>query len=117
LYGDATTESMRQAIAETTRRRKIQANFNERHGIVPTSIKKNIPLLDYAQPYVEPEQLALVAESPTDYGKDEAIEQLIHRLESEMKAAAKELEFERAAALRNRIRALKLRELELKSES
>jgi len=117
LYGDATTESMRQAIAETTRRRKIQAEFNERQGIVPTSIKKNIPLLDYAEPYVEPEQLALVAESPTDYGKDEAIEQLIHRLESEMKAAAKELEFERAAALRNRIRALKLRELELKSES
>jgi excinuclease ABC subunit B len=117
LYGDATTESMRQAIAETTRRRKIQAEFNERQGIVPTSIKKNIPLLDYAEPYVEPEQLALVAESPTDYGKDEAIEQLIHRLESEMKAAAKELEFERAAALRNRIRALKLRDLELKSES
>ena len=48
-------------------------------------------------------------------GSDEAVEQLIQRLELEMKAAAKELEFERAAAMRNRIRALRLSELELKS--
>ena len=117
LYGDATTESMKQAIAETARRRQIQAEFNERHGIVPTSIKKDVPLLDYVEPYVEPEQLALAAESPVEYEKDEALEALIHRLEIEMKAAAKELEFERAASLRNRIRALKLRELEMKSGS
>jgi excinuclease ABC subunit B len=116
LYGDATTDSMKQAIAETARRRSIQAEFNERHGIVPTSIKKDVPLLDYVQVYAEPEQLVLAAESPADYDKDEAVEQLIHRLEIEMKAAAKELEFERAATLRNRIRALKLRELEMKSE-
>ncbi|HEX8750365.1 MAG TPA: helicase-related protein, partial [Nitrospira sp.] len=117
LYGDATTASMKQAIAETARRRHIQAEFNERHGIVPTSIKKDVPLLDYVEPYVEPEQLALAAESPADYEKDEAVEQVIHRLEIEMKAAAKELEFERAALLRNRIRALKLRDLEMKSEN
>jgi excinuclease ABC subunit B len=116
LYGDATTDSMKQAIAETARRRSIQAEFNERHGIVPTSIKKDVPLLDYVQVYAEPEQLVLAAESPADYDKDEAVEQLIHRLEIEMKAAAKELEFERAASLRNRIRALKLREFEMKSE-
>jgi excinuclease ABC subunit B len=114
LYGDVMTDSMKHAVAETSRRRNLQAEFNERHGIVPTSIKKDVPLLDYAEAYVEPEQLALAAELPADYGKDEATEQLIHRLEIEMKAAAKELEFERAAALRNRIRALKLRELELK---
>ena len=114
LYGDVMTDSMKQAVVETSRRRNLQAEFNERHGIVPTSIKKDVPLLDYAEAYVEPEQLALAAELPADYGKDEATEQLIHRLEIEMKAAAKELEFERAAALRNRIRALKLRELELK---
>ncbi len=116
LYGDATTDSMKQAIAETARRRSIQAEFNERHGIVPTSIKKDVPLLDYVQVYAEPEQLVLAAESPADYDKDEAVEQLIHRLEIEMKAAAKELEFERAASLRNRIRALKLGEFEMKSE-
>jgi excinuclease ABC subunit B len=114
LYGDVMTDSMKHAVAETSRRRNRQAEFNERHGIVPTSIKKDVPLLDYAEVYVEPEQLALAAELPADYRKDEATEQLIHRLEIEMKAAAKELEFERAAALRNRIRALKLRELELK---
>ncbi len=113
LYGDVMTDSMKQAVAETSRRRNLQAEFNERHGIVPTSIKKDVPLLDYAEAYVAPEQLALAAELPADYEKDEATEQLIHRLEIEMKAAAKELEFERAAALRNRIRALKLRELEL----
>jgi excinuclease ABC subunit B len=115
LYGEATTESMKQAIAETARRRKIQAEFNERHGIVPTTIKKDVLMLDYAEPYVEPEQLALAAESPADYEKDETVEALLHRLEIEMKAAAKELEFERAASLRNRIRALKLRDLELKT--
>ena len=84
---------------------------------MPTSIKKGVPLLDYVEPYVEPEQLALAAETPADYEKDEAVEEVIHRLEIEMKAAAKELEFERAASLRNRIRALKLRDLEMKSES
>src|SRR5689334_10761746 len=114
LYGDVMTDSMKQAVAETSRRRNLQAEFNERHGIVPTSIKKDVPLLDYAEAYVEPEQVALAAAFPADYRKDEGTEQLIHRLEIEMKAAAKELEFERAAALRNRIRALKLRELELK---
>jgi len=58
----------------------------------------------------------LAAEPSTEYPEaDEAVEQQIRRLELEMKAAAKELEFERAAAIRNRIRALRLRELELKS--
>jgi len=57
----------------------------------------------------------LAAESPAQYSEDdEAVEQQIRRLELEMKAAAKELEFERAAAIRNKIRALRLRELELK---
>ena len=60
--------------------------------------------------------LALAADPTANYAEeDEAVEQQIRRLELEMKAAAKELEFERAAALRNRIRALRLRELEMKS--
>ena len=61
-------------------------------------------------------QLDLAAESPAVYGAEEATEQIIKRLEMEMKAAAKELEFERVAALRNRIRALKMKDLELKPE-
>ena len=116
FYGDVMTDSMRHAITETGRRRAIQAAFNEAHGIVPMSIHKAVLRLEYAEASVEPEQLMLAAEPSVEYeGKDEAVEQQIRRLELEMKAAAKELEFERAAAIRNRIRALKLRDLELKS--
>ena len=116
LYGDTVTDSMRMALDETARRRTIQADYNARHGIVPTSIKKDVLSLEYATADVDDRQLDLAAESPAVYGTEEATEQIIKRLEAEMKAAAKELEFERAAALRNRIRALKLKELELKSE-
>jgi excinuclease ABC subunit B len=114
LYGDTVTDSMRMALAETERRRTIQAAYNTRHGIVPTSIKKDVLSLEYATAETDAVQLDLAAESPAIYGAEEATEQIIKRLETEMKAAAKELEFERAAALRNRIRALKLKELELK---
>jgi excinuclease ABC subunit B len=116
LYGDAVTASMQMALAETGRRRTIQADYNARHGIVPTSIKKDVLSLEYATADMDDVQLDLAAESPAVYGTEEATEQIIKRLETEMKAAAKELEFERAAALRNRIRALKMKELELKPE-
>ena len=87
-----------------------------RNGIVPTSIKKDVLALEYATVDMDAVQLDLAAESPAVYGTEEATEQIIKRLETEMKTAAKLLEFERAAALRNRIRALKLKELELKPE-
>ncbi len=116
LYGDVVTGSMQMAIDETGRRRTIQAEYNARHGIVPTSIKKDVLSLEYATADMDDVQLDLAAESPASYGTEEATEQIIKRLEMEMKAAAKELEFERAAALRNKLRALKLRELELKPE-
>ncbi len=116
LYGDAVTDSMQMALAETGRRRTIQAAYNAEHGIVPTSIKKDVLSLEYATAEMDDVQLDLAAESPAVYGAEEATGQIIKRLETEMKAAAKELEFERAAALRNRIRALKMRELELKPE-
>ena len=116
VYGDVVTDSMQMAIDETVRRRKIQADYNARQGIVPTSIKKDILSLEYATADTDEVQLGLAAESPAFYGTEEAPEQVIKRLETEMKAAAKELEFERAAALRNRIRALRMKELELKPE-
>jgi excinuclease ABC subunit B len=116
LYGDAVTDSMQMALAETGRRRTIQADYNAKHGIVPTSIKKDVLSLEYATTDMDDVQLDLAAESPAAYGAEETTEQIIKRLETEMKAAAKELEFERAAALRNRIRALKMKELELKPE-
>ena len=116
LYGDVVTGSMKMAIDETGRRRTIQAEYNARHGIVPTSIKKDVLSLEYARADMDEVQLDLAAESPAFYRTEEATEQIIKRLETEMKAAAKELEFERAAALRNRIRALRMKELELKPE-
>jgi excinuclease ABC subunit B len=114
LYGDVITDSMQMAIDETGRRRMIQADYNIKHGIVPTSIKKDVLSLEYAAAETDDVSLALVAESPLLYATEEVTEQTIKRLETEMKAAAKKLEFERATALRNRIRALKMKELELK---
>jgi excinuclease ABC subunit B len=115
LYGDVITDSMQMAIDETGRRRLIQADYNAKHGIVPTSIKKDVLSLEYAAAETDM-PLDLVAELPALYGTEEATEQIIKRLETEMKAAAKMLEFERATVLRNRIRTLKMKELELKPE-
>ena len=115
LYGDLMTDSMRLALDETARRRRIQADYNQAHGIVPESVRKEILPLEYATAEMDYVQLDLAAESQSAYATDEAIEETVHRLELEMKAAAKELEFERAAALRNRIRELRMKDLELKS--
>jgi excinuclease ABC subunit B len=116
LYGDTITDSMRMALTETERRRRIQADYNAKHGIVPVSIKKDVVSLEYATEETGAVQLDLAAESPAVYGTADVTASIIKRLEMDMKAAAKELEFERAALLRNRIRALKLKELELKPE-
>jgi excinuclease ABC subunit B len=116
MYGDTVTDSMRMALLETERRRTIQADYNIKHGIVPMSITKDVVSLEYSTNEIQTVQLDIAAESPAVYEIEEAADSIIKRLEMEMKAAAKELEFERAALLRNRIRALKLKELELKSE-
>jgi excinuclease ABC subunit B len=113
FYGDTVTESMRRAMDETARRRHIQEAYNAANGITPESIKKQIPVLDYASGGTNDAQLELAAESLGDYTATGDTDQLIRRLEVEMKAAAKQLEFERAAELRNRIRSLKLKALEL----
>jgi excinuclease ABC subunit B len=114
FYGDVVTESMRVAMDETARRRAIQAEYNQAHGITPATIRKGIPALEYAAGELDYMQLDLVAEPSAPYKPSEDQEQLLQRLEAEMKAAAKRLEFERAAELRNRIRALKMKDLELK---
>ncbi|TKB95313.1 MAG: excinuclease ABC subunit UvrB [Nitrospira sp.] len=116
MYGDTVTDSMRMALTETERRRAIQADYNTKHSIVPVSIKKDVLSLEYATEEIGAVQLDVAAESSAVYETAEAAESIIKRLEIEMKASAKELEFERAASLRNRIRALKLKELELKSD-
>jgi len=116
LYGDVITDSMRLAMDETARRRRIQADYNQAHGIVPESVRKDILPLQYAVAEMDYVQLDLAAESQPAYAKDDVVEQTIQRLELEMKAAAKELEFERAAALRNRIRELRMKDLAVKDQ-
>ncbi len=86
----------------------MQAEYNQAHGITPESVKKGIPELEYKVAEMDYLSLESVAEPATTYGSGEDPDQLITRLEAEMKAAAKALEFERAAALRDRIRAVRL---------
>jgi excinuclease ABC subunit B len=116
LYGEGVTESMRLAMEETERRRCIQQAYNQAHGITPETVKKLVPELEYRTAEADYVQLDLVAAEPAaGYGKTGTAEELIQQLEGEMKAAAKQLEFERAAALRDRIRLLRLKGLEVQT--
>jgi excinuclease ABC subunit B len=114
LYGDGVTDSMKRAIDETNRRRRLQADYNEKHGITPQSVVRSIagPLVEiYEADYVT---VPLAAEKTERYNaRDEA--RLIERLKKEMKQAAANLEFERAAELRDRIRKIEERELGLEN--
>jgi len=110
LYADSTTDSMKRAIDETERRRRLQAAFNQKHDITPQSIVKSVgsPLIKiYDADYVD---IPLAAESPAKYGAAE-LARVIRKLQKEMKEAAQRLEFETAAELRDRIRVLQNQEL------
>jgi excinuclease ABC subunit B len=100
MYADRMTDSMRRAIDETYRRRTIQMEYNEAHGITPVGIQKAIrDLSDSVRAVAEErEEYAVADEVP----KDE-IARLVKDLEGQMKQAAKNLEFERAAALRDQV--------------
>src|SRR5215204_3041649 len=112
LYADRVTDSMKRALDETQRRRVIQEAYNREHGITPQKI-------------VKPIEATLITASEADYFKlptelDEIedyspanIEATIERLELEMRGAAKRFEFERAAELRDRIKVLRERELQV----
>jgi excinuclease ABC subunit B len=114
MYADRVTESMRAAIEETNRRRRAQERYNLERGIEPTTIVKGIHDLN--------QRLRAVAESTVVYASEREarlaeldrskVEELLAQIEAEMRAAAKELEFERAAALRDEIQQIRLRVLE-----
>jgi excinuclease ABC subunit B len=116
MYADTITDSMRVAIDETTRRRTIQQAFNEEHGITPQTIKKAIadPLVAIVEAdYVE----VPLDDEPGDEFPDPAeIPALVERLRKDMRRASAELEFERAAELRDRIQALERHRLGLAAE-
>jgi excinuclease ABC subunit B len=115
MYADTVTESMQVAIDETDRRRAVQEAYNKEHGIEPTTIVKEIHDLNM--------RLHAVAEGTVVYSSERGgtdlseadrseVEKVLARMEAEMRAAAKQLEFERAAALRDEIQQVRLRVLE-----
>jgi excinuclease ABC subunit B len=111
LYADGITPSMARAIQETRRRRRIQEQYNRRHGITPRGIEKAIP--EIMQSVYEADYLTVpkAAESPARYHNPKALHKRIKQLRRQMKQAAERLEFERAAELRDRI--IELEQLEL----
>jgi len=109
LYADTMTDSMKRAIEETERRRAIQEAYNREHGITPTSIVKQVrDLTDRVRAMVTEEQKVETSGtvSAAMLPKDE-LHRMIKELETEMKNAAKALEFEKAAMLRDQIIELK----------
>jgi excinuclease ABC subunit B len=107
MYADTTTRSMQRAIDETNRRRTLQTTYNERHNITPRGIKKEIKTLSERIKAMSGAEGAAadgktVAATLAGIPKDEAL-RLIKDLESQMRAAAKQLEFEKAAQLRDQV--------------
>ena len=99
MYADELTESMEKAISETNRRRKIQEEYNKEHGIVPQTIKKNIR---------DTIKASIVEEAQEEYNidKEADIQEVIDKLTDEMLKYASQMEFEKAAELRDKIKEL-----------
>jgi excinuclease ABC subunit B len=110
MYADTMTASMKSAIAETERRRTRQAAYNEEHGITPESVVREID--DVMSSVYERDYGPVPARDSRDSFRTQAeLDAEIGRLEHEMKAAAANLDFERAASLRDRLKTLRDREL------
>ncbi len=111
FYADTMTESMRKCIEETGRRRAAQQRYNAEHGITPASIIKAVDEVMssvYERDYVT---VPTEREDASEFKTTAELHALMARLEAEMKAAAANLEFEKAAALRDRLRRLRTRDL------
>jgi len=120
MYADVVTGSMRTTIEETERRRKIQEAYNSLHGIEPKTIISSIK--DSMQQHLKnsgyiaddySQNLLATAEELPYFSSVKDLEKEVRRLEEEMRAAARELAFERAAELRDRIKKIRLMEIEL----
>ena len=112
LYADRMTDSMKRAIDETNRRRSIQEVYNRENGITPQTIVKPIEATLITASEADYFKVPTDVEEIEDYAP-EHLEETIARFEFEMRAAAKRFEFERAAELRDRIKVLKDRQLQL----
>ena len=105
MYADKITDSMRIAIDETERRRKVQMAYNEKHGITPQTIQKGVRDLIAVSKKVAAEEMRL--EKDPESMSEKELEKLIRELEKQMKKAAAELNFEAAAELRDKLIELK----------
>ncbi len=110
LYADKITGSIKRTLDETNRRRNIQERYNRDMNITPETVKSNIK--DILSSIYESDYwtVPVAAEEKTEYGYDD---EALKRLEAEMKEAAKKLEFERAAKIRDRIKEIKTRMIEI----
>ena len=106
MYADVMTDSMKRAIEETARRRNIQQEYNELHGIVPKTIKKKVHDVIQATKAVDEKTKKGLDKDPESMSIDE-LKKYIKKLDKEMKMAASDLHFEKAAALRDEIINLK----------
>jgi excinuclease ABC subunit B len=109
LYADRMTDSMRQAIAETDRRRAKQLQYNEENGITPESIIKPVDMALVKVTEADYVTVSTEAEAEEITSQDQ-LDELIRGLETQMRKAAKEFEFEKAAKLRDRVKALREKE-------
>jgi excinuclease ABC subunit B len=117
MYAESTTDSMKQALEETARRREIQKAYNEQHGITPRGVKSHILDLSEHLYDADPSELPMAADAANDVLPPKEIQRLIAEFTKDMHKLADEMEFEKAAALRDRIQVLKDMELGLKPPS
>ena len=112
LYADTVTGSMRRAIDETGRRRSIQRKYNEENGITPETVQRAIDKLMGSPVEADYSTVPLTSEKDEEIFKDEqALQAEITVIRKQMRAAAKKLDFERAAEFRDRLRYLQTRAL------
>ena len=114
MYADTVTKSMQACIEVTSRRRQIQQEYNSAHGITPASVKKQIRAILQSVEEHDYVTVPLAAESAEEYVTVKDIPKLVKKLRKEMLAAAKALDFEKAAGLRDRVRKLEDQELKLR---
>ena len=108
MYADKISGAMEVAIRETERRRSIQDAYNKEHGITPATVKKSVRAVIEATRVAEPEMETYKGKSPLELTKKE-LKDYVKKLEKEMKQAAADLQFERAAQLRDQIFEYKVR--------
>jgi excinuclease ABC subunit B len=111
LYADRMTESIRACMEETQRRRRVQSDFNEKHGITPETIRKSVQEIEFSTRVADARSAPAlkVADAAASYQDEVNVEELVKALESEMASAAAELDFEKAAILRDELFDLRAR--------